>query len=53
MKSSLKTPNGVTNKKKKADLEVNVTTSRFVTNQHGGFCWCVCACMLVKWYFFS
>ncbi|NXJ14200.1 K1107 protein, partial [Odontophorus gujanensis] len=37
-KSSLKTSNGVTNKKKKTELELNVTPSRFVTNQHGGFC---------------
>ncbi|NXI69015.1 K1107 protein, partial [Anseranas semipalmata] len=36
-KSSLKTSNGVTNKKKKTELEANVTTSRFVTNQYAGF----------------
>ncbi|KFO89393.1 Uncharacterized protein KIAA1107 [Buceros rhinoceros silvestris] len=34
MKSSVKTPNGVTNKKKKTELEPNVTTSRYVTNQY-------------------
>lgn len=34
MKSSVKTPNGVTNKKKKTELEANVTTSRYVTNQY-------------------
>ncbi|NXT37708.1 K1107 protein, partial [Pelecanoides urinatrix] len=33
-KSSVKTSNGVTNKKKKTDLEANITTSRYVTNQY-------------------
>ncbi|KFR00383.1 Uncharacterized protein KIAA1107 [Nipponia nippon] len=33
-KSSVKTPNGVTNKKKKTELEANTTTSRYVTNQY-------------------
>ncbi|KFV14448.1 Uncharacterized protein KIAA1107 [Tauraco erythrolophus] len=32
--SSVKTPNGVTNKKKKTELEANITTSRYVTNQY-------------------
>ncbi|NWX50882.1 K1107 protein, partial [Steatornis caripensis] len=31
-KSSVKTSNGVTNKKKKAELEANITTSRYVTD---------------------
>ncbi|KFV90128.1 Uncharacterized protein KIAA1107 [Eurypyga helias] len=33
-KSSVKTSNGVTNKKKKTELEANVTTSRYVTSQY-------------------
>ncbi|KAF1564267.1 UNVERIFIED_CONTAM: AP2-interacting clathrin-endocytosis protein, partial [Eudyptes pachyrhynchus] len=32
-KPSVKTSNGVTNKKKKTELEASVTTSRYVTNQ--------------------
>ncbi|NWQ91231.1 K1107 protein, partial [Burhinus bistriatus] len=32
-KPYVKTPNGVTNKKKKTELEANITTSRYVTNQ--------------------
>ncbi|NWV04388.1 K1107 protein, partial [Ptilonorhynchus violaceus] len=33
-KASVKIPNGVTTKKKKTELEANVTTSRYVTNQY-------------------
>ncbi|NXH11349.1 K1107 protein, partial [Bucco capensis] len=36
MKSPMKTPNGVTNKKKKTELEANVTTSRSIRILHTG-----------------
>ncbi|NWV40578.1 K1107 protein, partial [Grantiella picta] len=36
-KASVKISNGVTTKKKKTELEANVTTSRYVTNQYAAF----------------
>ncbi|NXW13769.1 K1107 protein, partial [Circaetus pectoralis] len=47
-KPSVKTPNGVTNKKKKTELEANVTTSRYVTNQYAVLHVCVCVYILTK-----
>ncbi|NXU18173.1 K1107 protein, partial [Pardalotus punctatus] len=41
-KASVKISNGVTTKKKKTELEANVTTSRYVTNQ------CAALCILTK-----
>ncbi|NXL55917.1 K1107 protein, partial [Chordeiles acutipennis] len=41
-KSPMKTPNGVINKKKKTDLEANITTSRYVTLLYTHVCVCVC-----------
>ncbi|NXL09714.1 K1107 protein, partial [Mesembrinibis cayennensis] len=47
-KSSVKTPNGVTNKKKKTELEANTTTSRYVTNQYAALYMCVFVYFLTK-----
>ncbi|KFQ53733.1 Uncharacterized protein KIAA1107 [Nestor notabilis] len=43
-KSSVKTPNGVTNKTKKTEPEANVTTSRYVTNPCAALHTCVYVC---------
>lgn len=40
----MKVSNGVTTKKKKTELEANVTTSRYVTNQYAVYI-CVHECM--------
>ncbi|NXF43918.1 K1107 protein, partial [Oceanites oceanicus] len=45
-KSSVKTSNGVTNKKKKTELEANITTSRYVTNQYAALH--IYMCVLTK-----
>ncbi|NXJ81647.1 K1107 protein, partial [Trogon melanurus] len=47
-KSSVKTSNGVTNKKKKTELEANATTSRYVRNQNAALHIYVCICVLTK-----
>ncbi|NWS96378.1 K1107 protein, partial [Mionectes macconnelli] len=40
-KASVKISNGVTTKKKKTELEANVTTSRYVTDQYGALYVCM------------
>ncbi|NXF31527.1 K1107 protein, partial [Nyctibius bracteatus] len=47
-KSSVKTPNGVANKKKKTELEANITTSRYVTNQYAALPIYTCVSVLTK-----
>ncbi|NWX24234.1 K1107 protein, partial [Aegotheles bennettii] len=47
-KSSVKTTNGVTSKKKKTELEINVTPSRYVTNQHAALLFTAYRCVLTK-----
>ncbi|NWT80428.1 K1107 protein, partial [Lanius ludovicianus] len=45
IKASVKVSNGVTTKKKKTELEANVTTSRYVTNQYAVY---ICVHILTK-----
>ncbi|NXG81778.1 K1107 protein, partial [Stercorarius parasiticus] len=45
-KPSVKTSNGVTNKKKKTELEANITTSGYVTNQYAALH--INVCVLTK-----